>query len=152
FRSRRAEEPDLNQRFGYAPSLPLVGIDDAGHIFTVDAAVEENMSEEQLRLLVEAVEPDLAIGPRHDAGAEVGGTHEPFHEIDLVKTDVEEEAGELQERFLGKVASAVEIVAALQIASRQMALVCRDIAGEASGYRPQAASVQCITQHCMRKK
>jgi hypothetical protein len=76
-----------------------------------------------------------------------GRAHESLHEVDLVEADVEEEPGELDERFLGKVAAAVKIVAALRVAGREVSLVRLRAVRESAGDRPEPARVERVAQH-----
>ena len=76
--------------------------------------------------------------------------HQPFHEGDLINAGGEEEARERREVLFAEMSSAVEIVAAREIAGGEVGFVGLDIAGETARNRPDACGVEGVEQRRMR--
>jgi hypothetical protein len=95
------------------------------------------------------VHPRFFFRPKKNACAQLIGLHESFHEGDLVDAGLEEVTGEGSQRLLTEVAAAVKIVAAWEIAFREMTLVNGLATCKTARRGPNGARIKGIQQHCV---
>ena len=133
-----------------AAGLSFAGADDGGSMTARKFAAIEQGLEHGAGPRRQLVAPDFLFGPEQDARAQLVGLHQPFHERDLIHADGEEEPGEFRQILFAQVSSAVEIIAARQVAGGEVSLVGIDIAREAARDRPDRAGVEGIEERGVR--
>src|SRR5579863_3601965 len=122
----------LQQGRDDAPALPFTRAGNGAGVAARQFAAIKQRFENGTGLGRQLAQPDFLFRPDQNTGTEALGLDEALHEIHLVDAHVQEKPREFRERFLAQGSTAVEIVAARQIAVREQPLVVVYTASEAA--------------------
>lgn len=88
--------------------------------------------------------------PQQNAGAQAIGLNQALHEVHLINANAEEKPRKLGKGFLAQGSSAVQIIAAWQVAVGEEGFVLAHIAGEPACNRPDRTGIKQVQQHRVR--
>src|SRR5579863_10305924 len=116
-----------------APTLPLTPTENPRDLAALQFSSIEQGFQNDSRLWRKFTQSALFFSPHLNARFQAIRLHKTFHKGHLVKTGLEKEFREGSKRFLAQRTASVEVIAARQIACRQMALVSFDIPRQTPG-------------------
>src|SRR5207248_691839 len=90
------------------------------------------------------------LSPQQNARAQPVRLNKCLHEADLIDARFQEKTREFDQFLLAQIAAAVQVVAARQIACREVSFVGSYIASKPARNGPHAAGIEKIKQHRMR--
>ena len=93
------------------------------------------------------VEADFFFRPEQDARAQTIRLDEAFHKAHLIEADGQEEGRKGRQVLFAQAPAAIEIVAARQVALRQMRFIVLDTARQSPSDRPERTGIQRLEQH-----
>ena len=113
----------LRSAAAYAACLTLTRADNFGHVAARQFAPIHNGVQYFPCLRQQGIGAPFFFGPEPYAITQPIRLDQVFHERDLIQAGLQEEPGELDERFLAAAAATIEVVPARQVAGLQLCFI-----------------------------